>query len=426
MASNANMKSAASAIPTDEELLERAREIRPRLVERQGETEARSFYPESTHEEFTNAGFYKMLVPKRYGGYECDVLTYFRIVREVARGCPSTGWMLSQSINHTLTVASFFAERAQAEIFASGEFRAPLTAKPEGTAEKVEGGWKINGFFHYNSGAPYSTHMMSHVFLIDPETGKKGAPMMFIAPRDTYEIMDDWGDVLGLRGSGSHSIKVVDAIIPSDYATPGQTFLTMDPKSAIGMELHGNPLYGGSTLSFYMLGGSNVATGTAKGAVDCYEELMGSKTIPSPPFTPRSSDADYQRWFGRSVGQIATAECALDAVAREWIDLSARKAWKREEDVRFVGIGHEVVNNLAWKAIQEVVRTCGSTRIRRGERMERLWRDYSQLFSHGWQFLYDLSARDLSRERVPPLAAEPGNDWSPTFVEGAKTPVIGV
>lgn len=274
--------------PTAAQLLERAREMRPRLIVRQAETEENSFYPQSTHEEFSAAGFYKMLVPKRYGGYECDIPTYFRIVREIARGCPSSGWMLSQSINHTLAVASFLPERAQEEIFTSGggEFRSSLTFKPEGRAERADGGWKIEGHFHYNSGAPYSTHMMSHAILKDPGNPHDGKPMLFVAPRDTYEVMDDWGDVLGLRGSGSHSITVSSAIIPGDYALPGQALMTMDPATAIGRTLHDNPLYGGSLASFFMLGGANVATGIAKGAV-----AETGTTRPSRKWLPGSASS---------------------------------------------------------------------------------------------------------------------------------------
>ncbi len=405
---------APERVPSREEILESARRIGRTLVERQAETEARGYYAEDTHREFSEAGFYRMLVPKLYGGYEYDLETYFRVVREIARNCPSTGWMLSQSINHTVTVASFFGEQAQSEIFANGEFRAPLTARPEGTAEKVDGGWRITGTFHYNSGAPYSTHMMSHTLPVEPLDD--GVPLFFIAPRSEYEVLDDWGDVLGLRGSGSHSIRFDGGFVPDRYTLPGDTFLTVDPNKAIGRELHGNPMYAGSTLTFFLLGGSNVTIGTAMGALDGYEALFQSKQIPSPPFTPRTEDSDYQRWFGTAYGQVATAAAAADSYLREWMSLSEEKAWTREQDLRLAGICREIVNNLCWTAVHTIIRTCGSSSIRSGQRMERVWRDYSQLYSHGWSYLHDVAARDLARERAgsADAGAAPA-DWSPTF-----------
>lgn len=412
--------SSQGPIPTDAELVRRAREIGPTLLARQAETEALAHYPEDVHKAFRAAGFYKMLMPKKYGGYECDPQTYFQVVREIARNCPSSGWMLSQSINHTLTIASFFSEEAQDEIFAAGEFLAPLTAKPEGAAElQPDGGWKLSGTFHYNSGAPYSTHMMSHAIPDRMPDGSTPTPMLFVAPRDTYTVLDDWGDVLGLKGSGSNSIRFDGAYIPPHYALPGHTFLSLDPKVAIGRRIHGNAMYAGSTLSFYLLGGANVSTGTARGAVDGYEDLLCRKQIPNPPFSPRSEDADYQRWFGTASGQVSTAEAACDSYARQWMDLSERAAWRREEDLRLAGIAREILNTLCWQAVQTVIRTCGSSTIRNGQRMERVWRDFSQLYSHGWQFLYDVAARDLARERTG--AAITDGDWSPTFVEGSST-----
>src|SRR5580704_7431271 len=75
---------AESAIPTDEELLERARRIGPGLVKRQAETEALGRYAEDTHQAFSEAGFYRMLIPRRFGGYAGNLETYFKVVREIA------------------------------------------------------------------------------------------------------------------------------------------------------------------------------------------------------------------------------------------------------------------------------------------------------------------------------------------------------
>ncbi|MER5348289.1 hypothetical protein ABT030_50280, partial [Streptomyces mirabilis] len=44
-------------IPTDEELLQRAKKIGPTLVKRQAETETLGRYAEDTHRAFSEAGF---------------------------------------------------------------------------------------------------------------------------------------------------------------------------------------------------------------------------------------------------------------------------------------------------------------------------------------------------------------------------------
>ncbi|MFI1728106.1 acyl-CoA dehydrogenase family protein [Streptomyces acidicola] len=76
---------------TERDLIARAVALRPALLERQAETERLTHYPEATHDDFLRAGFYRVLQPRRYGGYEFGLPTFFRMVTEIARGCPSTG-----------------------------------------------------------------------------------------------------------------------------------------------------------------------------------------------------------------------------------------------------------------------------------------------------------------------------------------------
>ena len=95
---------------TPREIVARAAAMRPELLERQAETEERTFYAQDTHRAFTEAGFYRILQPRRFGGYEFDLETYFRVIIEIARGCPSTGWCLCLGGAHVLQVASMYDE----------------------------------------------------------------------------------------------------------------------------------------------------------------------------------------------------------------------------------------------------------------------------------------------------------------------------
>ena len=87
---------------TPAEMVERARALRPWLREEQRATEDRGRYSEEIHEEFRRAGFYRCLQPRRFGGYEFDVGTFYRVVQEISCGCPSTGWMMSLAAGHAL------------------------------------------------------------------------------------------------------------------------------------------------------------------------------------------------------------------------------------------------------------------------------------------------------------------------------------
>ena len=59
----------------------------------------------------------------------------FEIMATIARGCPSTGWVLALTAGHAHTLAALFAEATQVEIFgADGEYRAPLSGNGSGDA----------------------------------------------------------------------------------------------------------------------------------------------------------------------------------------------------------------------------------------------------------------------------------------------------
>ncbi|MGW5717594.1 acyl-CoA dehydrogenase family protein [Amycolatopsis sp. NPDC003865] len=376
---------------TAEEVVARAERIAVDLVDRQQETEERGYYGLDTHNEFLNAGFYRLLVPRRYGGYEFGLDTYLRVVAALARGCGSTAWMYTFGASHAHVAATLFGEAAQDELFAGGDFISPGTIGPVGFAERADdGGWIVDGIHRYCSGSPYATHFIGHT-LVAGEDGEQPSPMMFVVPRDQWTRLEDWGGLLGLRGSGSHSIKIEKAHIPSHFALPGTHIgLASVADGTPGLELHGNPLYGGGVLSMIQFQNGALATGMVAGALDIYTQLMRDRTTIYPPITSRAQDPDFQFHFGEAAGRIATAQAALADGARQWHDTAARgsAAFTREVDVRLSLISREAVR-LSWTALSEhLFPTAGSSAVRAGERLERIWRDMSTLQSHAGVSLF--------------------------------------
>jgi 3-hydroxy-9,10-secoandrosta-1,3,5(10)-triene-9,17-dione monooxygenase len=380
---------------TPDDLVARAASIAPTLVPLQAETEERTFYSQKTHELFKRAGFYRILTPKRYGGLEFGIDTFLKVAMHIASGCPSTGWQLCLGTSHALTAASFFEEDQQAEVFAESDFICPTTVKPSGSAARTAGGdWILNGEFNYCSGSPYGQYFMGHTM---PAEGPP-VPMLFIAPRSQWTRLDDWGAQLGMKGSGSHSIRFENALIPSRFMMPGMSLMEMDVSGGTpGMRLHGNSLYAGSSYSFFLLEAAAVCTGIAKGALNAFEELMG-KTTSFPPIVPRTQDPDFQRWYGIGAGKVITAEAAMVSCAEQWMASARANAFTREKDMSLVAISREVLD-LCWEATHEIFfRVAGSSSVLAGSRMERIWRDMSTLRSHsGFVFFIERSKRELAK-----------------------------
>ncbi|CRK59457.1 POSSIBLE OXIDOREDUCTASE [Alloactinosynnema sp. L-07] len=367
---------------TPAEVIARARALLPLLVEQRAAVEQRTYYSAEVHSAFQDAGFYRLLVPARYGGYEIGLETFMQVVSTLARACPSTAWMFCLGAVHAVPAATLFDERAQDELFADGDFIAPATVIPSGTARRVDGGWLLDGTWAYCSGAPYATHFMGHV-VVAPDGGEP-RPIMFVIPRAQWRRLDDWGDQMGLRGSGSHSIKVEDKFVPDHYFL--DTHMSMYTVSADtpGVRLHANPLYGGGPMSFMQFEAAALAVGMATGALDSYADLMRTRMTSFPPIALRAEDPDFQIWYGEAAGRIAAAEGALLSGMRQWTTLAETgpESFTREEEWRIATICRETVR-LSWEAVHRFLfPTAGSSAVRAGHHIERVWRDMSMMQSH--------------------------------------------
>jgi 3-hydroxy-9,10-secoandrosta-1,3,5(10)-triene-9,17-dione monooxygenase len=388
---------------TPAEIVARAEALREHLVERQAETEDLRYYSQETHEAFVEAGFYRILVPRRYGGYEFDLTTFWRVVIALARGCPSSAWCYCLAAGHALQAAELFEERAQAEMFGDGHFLSAAVAAPAGEATRTVDGWELNSTHTYASGSPYATHFMGQTFVREDHEGPPRI-LLFVAPKSEWKMLDDWGDTLGMKGSGSHSVQLAGGRIPAQFALEDTWMVDVDvSRGTPGSRLHGNPMYAGRTLSFFQGELSAIVIGAVKGAIDEYEEIIRTRKTQRPPIVPRFEDPDYQRWLGLALGKIATAEAAQIQVAEQYMELCRRGVedgipFTREDDLRLNVIGREAMR-LAWDTLQDtILRTAGSPR--NGQRLERIFRDVTMGWSHFSNLVAEWSARELGREHL--------------------------
>jgi 3-hydroxy-9,10-secoandrosta-1,3,5(10)-triene-9,17-dione monooxygenase len=391
---------------TPEELIARAIALRPELIEHQADAEARAFYSEEMHQKFLDAGFYRTYVPRRYGGYEFDVKTMTRLQLELARGDMSTAWCVGLASNHALQVASWFGEQAQAQALGDGNFRAASVAAPTVTATPVDGGWEINGTIGYCSGIPYSNWYMGQAIMPGKQESGEPRMMLFIAPESEWEMLNDWGDQLGLRGSGSHSIRFEKGRIASHLALEDTSMIDVDPSNGTpGLALHGNPLYCGRALCVFTMSVAGLVVGGAYNALDEYETWMREKTTPLPPIMPRTEDPDFQRWYGLALAKISTAEAALMHCAdrhMEYCRLQAagERDYTWEDDLHLSTIAREAIIQ-AWQAVEnDLYRTIGSSAAKKGQRFERVFRDLAMAAGHRNTMMRDPLVRQLAQLRL--------------------------
>lgn len=87
-----------------EQMIARARALRRMVREEAEAAERRGYYSEALHKEFVKAGFYRCLQPRRFGGYEFSIRTFFKTIVEIASGDPGIGWCLCLASGHALQI----------------------------------------------------------------------------------------------------------------------------------------------------------------------------------------------------------------------------------------------------------------------------------------------------------------------------------
>ena len=370
---------------TGEDLVAKAAELRPVLLEEQAATEARAYYSETTHRAFEEAGFYRMLVPRRYGGLEVDLPTYYRVVVEISRGCPSSGWMLALGSAHALQAGSYWPAQAQDELFGGKRFIACASfGFEDALATPVDGGYRVSGTWHFCSGAPYATHHMG----LAPVSGGD-EPLVVVVPRESFRMLDNWGDLIGLKGSGSHSVTAEDAFVAAHHAITLTQWLAIGVSTTPGYELHGNPLYGGSFMAVALGELNSVQVGNAQGAIDEYERLMRRPTrrVAGTPGEERAHDPNYQRVLGLALSYTDAAESILihcgelfHEYAREAME--GGRTFDAERTFRIYG-QLMTAHKLCWEAGDMVFRAGSTSGARDGARLQRYWRDLCAFRTNG-------------------------------------------
>jgi 3-hydroxy-9,10-secoandrosta-1,3,5(10)-triene-9,17-dione monooxygenase len=205
-------KSARTIAPEPAQLVVRARALIPILAKRSLEQKQRRGILPETIAEMQTAGFFRVLQPRRWGGYEMDLGTFYDIEMALGEGDMSSGWAYG-----VLGVVSWFLgvmdDRAAQEVW--GHDTTTLicsSTMPAGRATAVDGGFRLAGHWRYASGCEHCGWAllggMVHVENTPPDW------RFFLVPRRDYQTVDMW-QVAGLQGTGSIDVILDDVFVPA-------------------------------------------------------------------------------------------------------------------------------------------------------------------------------------------------------------------
>lgn len=363
------------------QIVSRARALVPYIRLQAPLMEKQRRISDEMNRKFMDAGFYRILQPRRFGGYEFDLETFVAVMVEIARGDGSAGWVLTFNAAHNY-FATFFAEAAQLEMYGDdGDCRWPLIYQATGSARKVDGGYLVNGAWDYASGIQISNWLGVVCTQGDRESQPPALRMM--AMRASEISFDDNWQTLGLRGTGSLRVIARDVFVPEHRA------LSLDALAARldvpGYGTVDNPFYRTPDLPVFFLEIACVAVGLARASIDVLMEYAQQKKQAYPPFTALHKSEKIHRRLADATATADAAEALLYHLARQQMNRSKRvddADGFPDVELRRAGIDAQKAVELSFEAVQTVFLSAGSSGARNGSPLERIYRDISMLRTH--------------------------------------------
>lgn len=241
-----------------------AKALAPEVAARARQCEELRQPPDETIAAFKQAGFFKIMRPKRYGGYELGPRELREVVMAACTGCGSTAWMLTLVAYHPWFVA-LLDEEGQEEIFASApDLLAPVVFAPNAKAIPVDGGYRISGQWAFSTGSSHCNWVG-----MGATVESKGAPrhIMVFMPREDVTILDTWYST-GLRGTASADTLAEDVYVPTRRT---MDFEPMWVGRAEGARLHESWIYRAPMRGFLSQVGLIPAFALIRGMIDAFE-----------------------------------------------------------------------------------------------------------------------------------------------------------
>ena len=178
------------------------------------------------------AGFFRVLQPKRWGGYEMELNVFYDIELTLAEGDMSTAWIYGVSGVHPWFMA-LLDDRAAQDVWGGDTTRLICSSlMPAGKATVTEGGFRLSGRWRYASCCSHCDWALLGG-MVAADGGGPPHGRIFLVPRQDYQAVDTW-QVAGLQGTGSWDVILDDVFVPG-YRTQSMldNFLLKGPGQAV-------------------------------------------------------------------------------------------------------------------------------------------------------------------------------------------------
>ena len=346
----------------------KAEALAPLIRRHADEAERQRHLPRPVARAFANNGLYRLAGTPDIHGANADPMTQIGVIEAASRADGSAGWNLMIGIETFGLIGPGFKDRCPELIADPMTIMASSTAAV-GRAQRDGDGWRVSGQWQFVSGIHNAQIFGATVRLYDGDEEILDANRYAVVPEGEFEIVDTW-HVGGLRGSGSHDVRLDDVFVPNNRIIAplgGNRATTPQLRLPLGNRLAYNK--------------AAVAVGIARAAIDAFMDLATSK---KPRFTTRTlRDRPFaQRAIASAEARLIGARAALlDRTAASWETVVAGGEVAPRDRALF----HIIASDAARAAVEVVETLCeaaGTTANRLGEPLERIARDVRVVRQH--------------------------------------------
>ena len=363
---------------TVDEVLDRVAALEPMIRARSDEAEARRRLSPEVAEALTEAGCCRLFRPRSRSGLELDPVSAFRVIEEISRIDSAAGWNVTQP-NALDCLGAWLSDPASEEIFASPDTVLAGSFFPPRRAVPADGGYRLSGRTTFNSYCHYATWIVGLAHIYDDGVERldaDGHPVTLLTffPQEDAEIIDNW-DTLGMRGTGSHDVRVDDLFVPAERAVVFEPL--EEPAAAYGGPLHRLTIWPAIACD------AVPALGIAQAAIDDFVDLARKKT-PSYTTTTLKDRALVQLRYAKALARLESA--------RAYLHETFESAWQRAlegrgpdlDDKAKLQLACSHVPNAAAKAVDLIHSLVGTAGIRNDKPFPRYFRDVHVMTQHAY------------------------------------------
>ena len=364
------------------ELRARLESVVPAIKERAGATEKACRVPEENISALRAIGYFDIVKPAMFGGFEHDFDVLVELNIELAKSCASTAWVAGLLAAHQWLIAGF-PEEAQRDVWQNDpDALACGSYAPIAKAVEVDRGYRLSGRWSFASGCDNAQWSLCAALLPPGADGEQYAPAFLLVPASDYAIEDTW-NVVGLGGTGSKTLVLADVFVPSHRAL---SFADTTSGRTPGAALHaGNPAFSIPMLCNIPSCLASTAVGAASGALDEYLARTSRRVTRGAVAGGNSRMAEFP------TVQLRVAEAAASADAARILLL--RDLRERAETVRSgqaVSIADRITSRrgqafsvgLAIRAAEALNASTGGQGLDLSNPVQRAWRDANAVGRH--------------------------------------------